>query len=186
MNLESIDLTQSSAHVPRLEETITLLDNLLRQIRQISLDLHPSLLDDLGLVPALRSLLDQRASRAGLRAQLFAREALGRVDPGIQNTAFRIAQEAITNVLRHAKAQSIRLYLQHNRDQLRMKIVDDGIGFNPRRAGVKPVARENGFGLLSMRERAGLAGGRMEIVSAPNKGTSIEVVLPLNVPDEKP
>ena len=186
MNLESIDLPQSSAHVPRLEETITLLDNLLRQIRQISLDLHPSLLDDLGLVPALRSLLDQRASRAGLRAQLFAREALGRVDPGIQNTAFRIAQEAITNVLRHAKAQSIRLYLQHNRDQLRMKIVDDGIGFNPRRAGVKPVARENGFGLLSMRERAGLAGGRMEIVSAPNKGTSIEVVLPLNVPDEKP
>ena len=186
MNLESIELTQSSAHAPRLKETITLLDNLLRQIRQISLDLHPSLLDDLGLVPALRSLLDQRASKAGLRAHLFAREAMERVDIGIQTAAFRIAQEAITNVLRHANAQSIHLYLQNNGHQLRMKIVDDGIGFNPGRAGVKNVAGETGFGLLSMRERAALTGGLMQIVSAANKGTTIEVMLPLHAPDEKP
>jgi PAS domain S-box-containing protein len=178
INLESIESPEGSAQSLRLKETSTLLDNVLQQVRQISLDLHSLLLDDLGLVPALRSLLDQQAGRAGLRAQFEAEEPLENIDPEVQTTGFRIAQEAITNVLRHAKAQSVRVHLQAAAGQLQIKIVDDGVGFDlleiERRA-----QHQASFGLMGMRERAVLVGGRMHIISSPNKGTTIEVSLPL-------
>jgi signal transduction histidine kinase len=178
INLNSIDSVKDGAASVRIAETVGLLDKLLRQVREISLDLHPSLLDDLGLVPALRSLLDQQARRAGLRAQLIARKPLGKLSAEIQTTAFRIAQEGITNILRHAKAKSIRLHLQIRGHQLQMRIVDDGIGFNPP-SPVQGAHRQTGFGLISMRERATLAGGDLQIVSGPGKGTTVEVSLPL-------
>ena len=179
INLNSIELDSASPHCARLEETVAILDKLLRQVRQISFDLHPSLLDDLGLVPALRSLLDQQAGRAGLRAQFSSREPLGEVDHGAQTTAFRIAQEAITNVLRHAKARFIALHLWTEGSQLRMRIIDDGIGFRPGGASIPAVGRDTAFGLVSMKERAGLAGGSLRVISAPNKGTTVDVLLPL-------
>jgi PAS domain S-box-containing protein len=179
INLDSIDLADEQTQVPRLKETITLLDNLLLQVRQISLDLHPSLLDDLGLVPALRSLLDQQARRAGLRMQFSAPERLQPVDLGLQTTAFRIAQEAITNVLRHAGAQSVGVNLSIEAGQLLMRIVDDGKGFD-----LTEIERRSqpdaGFGLIGMKERAALVGGALHVISSPGKGTAIEVFLPLS------
>jgi signal transduction histidine kinase len=185
INLDSIESIEGSAQSLRVEETSTLLDNLLRQVRQISLDLHSSLLDDLGLAPALRSLLDQQARRAGLRAQFFATEPLENIDPEIQTTGFRIAQEAITNVLRHAKAQSVGVHLQTEAGLLQLKIVDDGNGFDL--AEIEGRAQEEAsFGLMGMRERAALVGGRVQIISSPNKGTAVQVSLPLHASDERP
>jgi PAS domain S-box-containing protein len=185
INLESIESIEGGTQSVRLEETSTLLDNLLRQVRQISLDLHPSLLDDLGLAPALRSLLDQQARRARLRGQFYAAEPLENIDPEIQTTGFRIAQEAITNVLRHAKAQSVGVHLQTESGQLQMKIVDDGRGFDL--AEVERRAhQEASFGLMGMRERAALVGGRVEIISSSNKGTTVEVSLPLHASGDIP
>jgi PAS domain S-box-containing protein len=185
INLDSIEAVEGSAQSLCLKESSTILDNLLWQVRQISLDLHSSLIDDLGLAPALRSLLDQQARRAGLRTQFCAAEPLQNLDPGIQTTGFRIAQEAITNVLRHAKAQSLSVHLHTEGGKLRMKIVDDGMGFSL--AEIERRARqEGGFGLMGMRERAALVGGRVQIISSTNKGTRVEVSLPLNAADAAP
>ncbi|MEY2584842.1 MAG: hypothetical protein QOD80_868 [Verrucomicrobiota bacterium] len=162
----------------RLEETIALLDNLLRQVRQISLDLHPSLLDDLGLAAALRSLLDQQARRAGLRAQFFAAQVADNIDAAIQTTAFRIVQEAITNVLRHARASFIKVQLRTEAGRLRIKVTDDGAGFDVVEANQR-AHQHAGFGLMGMKERAALVGGEVEVTSAPDTGTSVQISLPL-------
>jgi PAS domain S-box-containing protein len=163
----------------RLDDSIEILDRLLSQVRQLSLDLHPSLLDDLGLVPALRSLLDQQAHRAGLRTQFYAPEPFEKLAAETQIVGFRIAQEAITNVLRHAGAQQISVHLHTEAGRLEMKIVDDGTGFDL--AEVERHGHEGlGFGLMGMRERASLLGGRVEIISSPSAGTTVEVFLPLN------
>jgi PAS domain S-box-containing protein len=184
INVDSIESAEGSTQSLRLKETSTLLDNLLRLVRQISLDLHSSLLDDLGLAPALRSLLDQHARRAGLRAQFFATEPLENIDPEIQTTGFRIAQEAITNVLRHAKAQSVGVHLQTEAGLLQLKIVDDGNGFDL--AEIEGRAQEEAsFGLMGMRERAAWVGGCVQITSSPNKGTTVQVSLPLHTSDER-
>jgi PAS domain S-box-containing protein len=163
----------------RLDDSIEILDRLLSQVRQLSLDLHPSLLEDLGLVPALRSLLDQQAHRAGLRTQFFTAEPFENLGAETQIVGFRIAQEAITNVLRHAGAQQISVHLHTRAGWLEMKIVDDGTGFDL--AESERHAHEGlGFGLMGMRERAALVGGRVEIISSPSAGTTVEVFLPLN------
>jgi PAS domain S-box-containing protein len=179
INLDSIGRSRASDQTSRLNETITILDKLLRQVRQISLDLHPSLLDDLGLAPALRSLLDQQARRAGWRAQFSAVEPLANIKRGIQTTGFRIAQEAITNILRHANAGFVSVHLRTEAGELRMKIIDDGRGFDL--AEIEGhTCPDGGFGLMGMRERAASVGGRVQIVSSPGTGTTVEVSLPLN------
>jgi PAS domain S-box-containing protein len=179
INLDSIGRSVASDQTSRLNETITILDKLLRQVRQISLDLHPSMLDDLGLAPALRSLLDQQARRAGWRAQFSAVEPLANIKRGIQTTGFRIAQEAITNILRHANAGFVSVHLRTETGELRMKIVDDGRGFDLAEIEGHTYP-DGGFGLMGMRERAASVGGRVQIVSSPSTGTTVEVSLPLN------
>jgi len=179
INVSSVQAAKNGDHSLRLQETTTLLDNLLRQVRQISLDLHPSLLDDLGLAAALRSLLDQQARRAGLRAQFCAAQLADNIGPAIETTAFRIAQEAITNILRHANAGFVSVHLRTETGALRMKIVDDGRGFDL--AEIEGhTGPDRGFGLMGMRERAASVGGRVQIVSSPKRGTTVEVSLPLN------
>jgi PAS domain S-box-containing protein len=185
MNLEMI-----SPHVPakvtgRLEDSVQLLDRLLVQVRQLSLALRPALLDELGLVPTLRWLVEQQAKRAGLRTRFHAPEPFEKLGSEIQTVGFRIVQEAITNVLRHAHARSVSIHLEIVGDQLRIKIVDDGNGFEL--AEVERRAHDGlGFGLIGMRERAALVGGQVQIISSPNKGTSVEVSLPLNGDGEDP
>jgi PAS domain S-box-containing protein len=179
INLEIIAPGMPAKLAGRVEDSVQLLDRLLAQIRQLSLSLRPPLLDEFGLPTALRSLLEQQAQRAGLRTQFRAREPFTKLSPDIQTAGFRIVQEAITNVLRHAKARMVGVHLEIEGDNLRMKIVDDGIGFEP--AEVDRQAHEGvGLGLMGMRERAAVVGGQVQITSSPEKGTSVEVSLPLN------
>ena len=131
LNLLSVTGTADTAVSARLRETVQILDQLLRDVRQISLDLRPSLLDDLGLVPALRSLLDQQARRASLKERFVADNLPTDLASETQTTCFRIAQEATTNILRHAHAQSMGLELRVERGQLRLKITDDGCRLGP-------------------------------------------------------
>ncbi|MEY2440479.1 MAG: hypothetical protein QOI34_1864, partial [Verrucomicrobiota bacterium] len=104
INLQSITANGDPGAFARVQETTAILDRLLGQVRQISLDLRPSMLDDLGLVPALRSLLDQQGRRASIAARFSAEMLPENLDPETQTTCFRIAQEAITNAVRHANA----------------------------------------------------------------------------------
>jgi signal transduction histidine kinase len=174
INLQSVTGNGDSANFARLQETTAILDRLLGQVRQISLDLRPSMLDDLGLVPALRSLLDQQGRRASVAVRLSAENIPEKLDPEIQTTCFRIAQEAITNALRHAGAKRIDVDLQCNNGKFRLRIRDNGTGFDVESAQSQTV----GLGLIGIQERAALLGGRAKIISSPNKGTTIEISLP--------
>jgi signal transduction histidine kinase len=178
INLQSIVGNGGSASFARLQETTAILDRLLGQVRQISLDLRPSMLDDLGLVPALRSLLDEQGGRASVGVRFSTENMPENLDPEIQTTCFRIAQEAITNAVRHANATQIDVDLRCENGKLRLLIRDNGIGFD---AGSQSV----GLGLIGIKERAALVGGRARIISSTGKGATIEVLLPLTLRGER-
>jgi signal transduction histidine kinase len=180
MNLQSAIGVASAAASAKLEDTAAILDRLLGQVRQISLNLRPSTLDDLGLIPALRSLVDEQGRRASVTARLSAVDMPENLDPEIQTTCFRIAQEAITNAIRHARATQIDVDLLCESRNFRLLIRDNGVGFEVEAAR----AQTAGLGLIGMTERAALVGGRARIISSPGEGTTIEVVLPLTLRDE--
>jgi len=180
INLEMLRPAVPSELVARVNENAAILDRLLQQTRQISLDLRPPLLDDLGLVPALRWYLDQQAERAGLEAKFFADPLADDVPPHIQIACFRLAQEAITNAVRHAQARTLTVELRRAGTSSRLVVSDDGKGFDV--AAAKARAEQGAsLGLLGIEERAALAGGNARIVSSPGQGTTIEVLLPATI-----
>jgi len=139
------------------------------------------MLDDLGLVSALRSLLDEHGRRASVAVRFSAENMPENLDPEIQTTCFRIAQEAITNAVRHANATRIDVDLGRENGNLRLQVRDDGRGFDAE----SEQAQTAGLGLIGIKERAALVGGRAKIISSPNKGTTVEVTLPLTDSSER-
>ena len=131
-------------------------------------------MDDLGLVPALRWYLDQQAQRADLRVEFFADPALERVDAAIETACFRVAQEALTNVVRHARAQTVSVELHRTPEALHLVVRDDGIGFD-----VMTAEQGASLGLLGMRERVTLLGGELDCKSAPGRGTEVHAFFPV-------
>lgn len=154
------------------------LDNLVNQarllsddLRNISHTLHPAILEDLGLAVALRSLTTQVAERSGLGVS-FAASGVPRDLPLETTTAvYRIAQEALRNVTKHAGSATACVTLEAHAGELVLIVSDTGTGFNPKAQG--------GLGLISMRERAYLAGGVLNVASAMGKGTSVVFRLPI-------
>jgi signal transduction histidine kinase len=180
INLQSAIAGASAAASAKLEDATAILDRLLGQVRQISLNLRPSILDDLGLVPALRSLLDERGRRTSVVTHFSVENVPGKLDPEIQTTCFRIAQEAITNAMRHAAATEIEVDLRCENGKLRLLIRDNGGGFD-----VEAIREQTaGLGLIGITERAALVSGRARVISSPGMGTTIAVVLPLTLADE--
>jgi PAS domain S-box-containing protein len=182
MQLQSVALDPGATTVlAQIHEPILLLDRLLAQVRSLSLHLRPPLLDDLGLVAGLQWLLKQHpSSRPGLaEVQLSADPAFKRCEPIIETACFRIAQEALTNAVRHARATKITLTLALQGHSLALTVRDDGRGFDA--AAARSRAELGGsLGLVSMHERASLAGGKLTLLSAPGRGTEVEVVFPLS------
>jgi PAS domain S-box-containing protein len=175
INLQAAIKESDDAKSKRIDETAAILERLLGQVRQISLDLRPSTLDDLGLVPALRSLLDEQGRRASVAVRFSGKDIPESLDSGTQTTCFRIAQEAITNAVRHANATRIDVGLGRENGNLQLQVRDNGRGFDAKSVQKQAV----GLGLVGIKERATLAGGRARIKSSPSKGTTVEVSLPL-------
>jgi signal transduction histidine kinase len=178
LNLQALESKLPARTRPALAESLAIVDTALQQVRSLSLDLRPAILDDLGLTAALRWYLDRQAQRAGI-AMEFHNEAAA-VSRSIlrDTTCFRVAQEAITNVLRHARARRVVVRIIQEQDALHLAIEDDGMGFDPGEARLKGIAGAS-LGLLSMEERVNLSGGRLEIASAPGRGTAIHAWLPM-------
>jgi PAS domain S-box-containing protein len=178
-NLEAAQRTNPPpAAADRLQDSIGIIDGMIRQVRELSLDLRPSLLDDLGLVAALRWHLDRVAQRAGLTAQFVASPPEMRLRGDIETVCFRVAQEALTNIARHANARRVGVELRQQNGHLTLTVTDDGRGFDIRQAEHSASLGES-FGLLGMRERVQLAGGELEVESVPARGTAIRAVFPL-------
>ncbi len=149
-------------------------------VHQFARELRPSVLDDLGLVPALHTYMQGLAARTGLRIRLTAGKEADQLDVAHRTVLFRVAQEALTNVARHAAAEHVEVVLQAEPGGFCLKVTDDGRSFRVDR--VLHATRGERLGLLGMRERLEMVGGRLELTSAPGVGTTVAAHVPLVVP----
>jgi PAS domain S-box-containing protein len=145
------------------------------RLHALSRGLRPPMLDELGLEPALRRLAADFERNTGLLVHVESGGPEARLPQAVETVCYRIAQEALTNVARHAQASLARIVLTQHAQQLSLSIQDDGQGFDP----ATLHARRDGMGLLGMKERATMLGGLMEIVSAPGQGTRLTIVVPI-------
>lgn len=174
------DLEQQAAGGPlaaRLTDTATLIAELLARVRQMSLDLHPSVLDDLGLGAALRWCVRTRATGSNIQVMFDVPEDLPRFAPMVEITLFRVFQEALSNVQRHAAAQTLAVSVRREAGCLTLTVKDDGKGFDAAVARREALSGKS-LGLIGMQERVRLAGGDIALESAPGRGTEIRVSLP--------
>jgi len=160
----------------RLRGVRAQLDQVETQLRRLSHELRPSLLDDLGLVPALEFFADGLGRRAGVAIRVHDATS-GRVAPKIETALYRIVQEALVNVSKHAHAQSAEVRLEHRGDRLCCTVRDDGRGFDA--ATVLDGRGQRGLGLIGIRERLGAIGGTLRIVSDAQHGTELVISIPL-------
>ena len=161
----------------RLTEAIGMLDSALNQVRQWSFDLRPPLLDDLGLASALRWYLDRQV-RGFVIPHLKTPRSEKRLPSEVETTCFRLAQEALTNVVRHAKAKNVWIELRQNSREAQLELRDDGLGFDVAAAQNRAVTGAS-LGLLGMQERVRLCQGKLEIISSPGCGTKVLATIPL-------
>jgi len=163
----------SAAIMPRLEDSLALVGETVEHIRDVMAELRPPVLDDYGLLASLRWFGHRFAQRAGLAITIGGAEPSIRLPLATEIILFRIAQEALTNVARHAEAHQVSIMLEEMNGGARLTIADDGIGFDPEKRS-QPNNRR-GLGLLTMAERAESIGGRLRIDSAPGRGTRVIV-----------
>jgi PAS domain S-box-containing protein len=158
----------------RAEEMCALIDTTIEEVRGMAIRLRPGVLDDLGLVDALEWYTTE-FERRGQIACIFTHAKIPKVDNAIATAAYRIAQEALTNVARHARATRAEVILAMEREDLVLTVSDDGIGFN-----VEAFSDGEALGLAGMHERAALVGGAFSVSSQPGRGTVVRLTVPLN------
>jgi signal transduction histidine kinase len=166
-----------AAAAQRLDEMRRLVADTQQEVRRFSQALRPLYLEDLGFLPALEALVDE-VNRAGQRrATLRVKGDSRRLSPALELAAYRISQEAVQNVIRHAGATELTLTVSFTPDALTLHIADNGIGFEPP-ANPSELAHAGHFGLMGIRERALLFGGKLEIDGKAGSGTTLTVSLP--------
>lgn len=161
----------------RLLDTISLVGLTSERMRELAFELRPTMLDDLGLIPTLRWYLDTYAKRLGIDVDFKVVDIEEPLAPEMETVLYRVAQEALTNIARHAKANTVRLYLRCEDSAIVMSIEDDGIGFNSEEI-LKREDPDPGIGLVGIRERAVALGGRFDVKSRPGKGTHLYFEVP--------
>ena len=165
-------LKKKIAHTQRLvEKSVDI-------VHQFASQLRPPALDDLGLIPALHSYVKDFAKRTGLAVHFtsFTRDRTELLDSDKRTVLYRVVQEALSNVAKHAQASRVNVNIRKLRGVIRMEVQDDGKSFEVR--GVLSTQRNKGLGLLGMRERVEMVGGRFAVESSPGKGTTIRAEIP--------
>jgi len=166
-----------------LEECAVLLQHVGAQLRSLVLELRPTMLESAGLAPTLRWLAEQHKQRTGMATQVVGH--LDDVPGDLAIACFRAAQEALTNVMRHARAQHVWIELSQTDRALELAVRDDGAGFDVTRTLDRAASRGH-LGLLGMKERVQILGGDLEVHSEPGHGTRIRIWLPLVPPIPEP
>jgi signal transduction histidine kinase len=172
-------VTDSAGLTERIAHTQKLVERSISTVHEFARELRPTVLDDLGLGPALRSHGRSFTARSGVRIKLSlpAGADAARLPPEIRTALFRVAQEALVNVSRHARAREVRVGLTRARGVVRLEVADDGDGFDVARAGRSK--RNQHLGLLGMQERMDMVGGRLEITSEEGAGTKVRAEVPV-------
>jgi signal transduction histidine kinase len=175
-----------------LEGAEALIQEILERTRGIIAGLRPQVLDDLGLIPAVRRLVDEFQEDTGARVEIKTDHIPNRLPAPLEVTLFRIVQEGLTNVRKHAQAHQVSIGLAKEDGQVVLSVQDDGLGFEKQPAEPRAdgdmileggwVIPEGHFGLLGIQERAAQLGGRLQVTSAPGQGTILRVEIPLPEP----
>lgn len=177
-----MDLFWLEKRLPKREELVDktrsmmkLIDSTIQTVRKISTELRPGILDDLGLIAAIEWQAKDFENRTGIKCKFVSNLEEVELDQDRSTAMFRILQETLTNVFRHAKAAEVKVDMEAGQDHLLMKVADNGIGIRER-----DVLNPKSFGLLGMRERAHLFGGGVDIKGEHGKGTTVTVKIPLS------
>lgn len=178
MQLEALRGSLVPEAAPRLDRLLSLVDTGIASIREVTSALRPTLLDDLGLRPALHSLVTEFTERTGVQVRLVAPASLPPLEGEAELAVFRALQEALSNVLRHAEASSVEVELRVEADELRLRVRDDGRGF-PTAPGGRLLDTDQRMGLTGMRERLHSAGGALQI---SNRDPGAELLIRVPVP----
>jgi signal transduction histidine kinase len=168
------------ALAPRLAEVKTLATRALSGVHGLIFDLRPSVLDDLGLLAAIRWFASRNLEARGISVRCEFEPLASRMPPEMETALFRVVQEALNNVVRHSNADSVLIQVEERNGQLEIEIEDDGRGFDPESVA-QPGPGGRGLGLMGIRERIELLGGTVDVDSAPDDGTRIAVRVPLPV-----
>ena len=179
LNLEMAEQTPERADPERLRRLRGIAEDTLAELRRLIYDLRPTILDDLGLAAAVRWYVKETIEPQGLQASMTITGGDDRLPHHVETAVFRIVQEALTNVLKHAQARRAEIELQIGPSNVRVKIADDGRGFD---LSAVTTRRDSGMGVMGMRERAELLGGRLQMTSGP-QGTRVEAVIPVGAMD---
>jgi PAS domain S-box-containing protein len=172
LTLQTVPRADAEQAARQLAWAETVVDGLMRQIRELSLNLRPSVLDDLGLLPALHWHLDRYTAQTGIQVAFVHAGIDRRLPPELETAAFRIVQEALTNAARHAGVTEVRLHVRREARAVRVTIEDAG-------RGIAAAAVRSGAGIVGMRERATLLGGLLRVETVDPTGTRVTAVLPI-------
>jgi signal transduction histidine kinase len=172
-NIERLGRQSGTEFLERVAEAKQLNQGVLRSVRDMAMGLRPSMLDDSGLVPALRWQAREFSKRVGIPVALQIDGAFESLPDDLRTCIYRIVQEALTNCARHAQAQNIRIALHGRNNGVSLAVQDDGIGFNPSAAAA-------GLGIIGIEERAREFGGTLKITSESQRGTLLMVEIPLS------
>src|SRR2546430_1956639 len=179
LNLHSIQKTcQTDACLSHIEESLQVVEDALSRVRELSLELRPSLLDDLGLAAALRWYAGRYTARSGIATEIIGDAELGRVSHDIEIACFRIIQEALTNTARHSRATRASVIIERTNGHLHLTVADNGIGFESDKF-LFGMASVLALGLRGMQERALAVKGQVQITSRPGQGTQVTLNVPL-------
>jgi two-component system sensor histidine kinase UhpB len=181
INLERIEnnLPKEQPEIKmRLISARQLASSILDELRKIIYNLRPTILDDLGLIPAIRWYARTNLNQAGIQVEINLPEEQIVLSPHLKTTMFRITQEAVNNIVRHSKARNASITLSKNGEAVLFSAQDDGDGFDISHTPIEAIKMHQ-WGLVGIQERVELVGGNFRITSAPNKGTQIEVTIPL-------
>jgi len=173
--LELLPRLSAEAMSVRIGEARELVNNLIERVHDLSLDLRPAMLDDLGLPSALLWLFERYTAQTGVQVKSEIMRLDQRLPPEVETTTYRIVQEALTNVARHARVSEVRVRLLAEETVLRIQVQDEGVGFDVASA----LASGARAGLAGMRERVLLLDGWLNVDSAPGAGTQVSAGLPL-------
>ena len=185
INLQSRERFKDRSPTELNAENLRIVEDALQHVRRLAVALRPSVLDDLGLIPALRGIAEQTSARSGFAVRFQPNLPPVRLPPDVETACFRIVQEALTNIARHANAHHVDIDLFHDGEALVLGIHDDGCGFDFSAVRERAAAGDS-IGLLGMKERATLLGGQLDIESIPGMGSTLRLRCPLLLPLETP
>jgi len=165
----------------RIQSASEAVDMIIEKVRNISAELRPGVLDDLGLVSAIEWQTNEFQNRTGIKSKLKLEYGDSNLDRDVATGFFRVVKEALTNISLHSNAKTVRVSLKESDGILTLKVQDDGRGITE-----EQIKDPKSFGLAGMRERAHALSGELQIKGVPNRGTKLIFSIPLNRRDESP